>query len=233
MFTFFAANARVLLVDDDAELLGMMVELLRNEGMEVSRAGCWRDARDMLERAVPDVLVLDVMLPDANGLEVCRQLRAQGSQMPILMLTARGEPMDRVLGLELGADDYLAKPFEPRELVARIRALCRRINQASPASELLRFGELEIDLAGFRVTYAKSLISLSSSEFKLLVVLARKPGTSMSREDLSAAVQPGGYVPLDRAVDVQVARLRKKLNAACAGHDWIITVRNVGYVFAC
>jgi DNA-binding response OmpR family regulator len=232
MLNFHFAQAHVLLVDDDAELLGMMVELLRNEGMEVSRAGSWRAARDMLERAVHDVLVLDVMLPDANGLEVCRHLRGQGSQMPILMLTARGEPMDRVLGLELGADDYLAKPFEPRELVARIRALCRRISQASPASGQLRFGELEIDLAGFRVTYAKSLISLSSSEFKLLVALARQAGKPMSRDDLSAAVQPGGYMPLDRAVDVQVARLRKKLNAACPGHDWIATMRGVGYAFS-
>lgn len=231
MFTFNIDQAHVLLVDDDAELLGMMVELLRNEGMVVHLAGSWREAHVLLEREVPDVLVLDVMLPDANGMEVCRQLRGQGSQMPILMLTARGEPMDRVLGLELGADDYLAKPFEPRELVARIRALCRRTRDTLPASGLLRFGDLEVDLAGFRVTFAKSSIALSTIEFKLLAILARQPGTPMLRADLSAAVQLGRYVPLDRSVDVQVARLRKKLSAASSGHDWITTMRGVGYMF--
>jgi DNA-binding response OmpR family regulator len=232
MLNFHFGQARVLLVDDDAELLGMMGELLRNEGMAVRQAGSWQAGQHLLALDVPNVLVLDVMLPDANGLEVCRHLREQGHPLPILMLTARGEPMDRVLGLELGADDYLAKPFEPRELVARIRALCRRLRGIAPACTLLRFGELTIDLVAFRVTYAQASVSLSSAEFKLLAALARQAGTPLSREDLTAAVQLAGVMPLDRAVDVQVARLRKKLSAASAGQDWITTVRGVGYVFA-
>jgi DNA-binding response OmpR family regulator len=207
MFTSQFGLAHVLLVDDDVELLSMMAELLRNQGMEVRCASSWRVAQGMLERAASDVLVLDVMLPDANGLDVCRHLRGQGCVKPILMLTARGEPMDRVLGLELGADDYLAKPFEPRELVARIRALYRRGRDTAPAHTLLRFGELEVDLVGFRVVYAHALVSLSSSEFKLLATLARQPGKPMSREDLSAAVQPGSYMPLDRAVKLALGMI--------------------------
>ena len=231
MVTAQFSQLRVLVVDDDAELVNMLAELLRNQGMDVRFASAWRTGRGMLERAAPDVLVLDLMLPDANGLDVCRYLRGQGCTMPILMLTARGEPMDRVLGLELGADDYLSKPFEPRELVARIRALHRRGRDAAPTLTPLKFGALEVDLVSFRATYAQDAVPLSSSEFKLLAVLARQPGKPMSREDLSAAVQPGTYMPLDRAVDVQVARLRKKLSEACDGHDWITTVRGVGYVF--
>lgn len=225
------AQISVLLVDDDAELLTMVAELLCNEGMQVLTAGTERAALMALAVATPDVLVLDVMLPDVNGLDLCRRLRGQGFEAPILMLTARGEPMDRVLGLELGADDYLGKPFDPRELVARIRALCRRKRDAQAASAI-RFGELEIDLVRFRALHAGALVSLTSSEFKLLAALARQPGKPMSREALSAAVQPGSYMPLDRAVDVQVARLRKKLSAASSGHDWITTLRGVGYVFA-
>lgn len=231
MFTRNSDRAGVLLVDDDDELVAMVAELLRNEGMHVHTAGSGRAALELLESLVPDALVLDVMLPDANGLDLCRRLRSQGCEIPILMLTAKIEPIDRVLGLELGADDYLGKPFEPRELVARIRALFRRGRSFQATNTALRFGDLEIDLMGFRVLYAGALVSLTSSEFKLLVALARQPGKPMSREALSAAVQPTGYVPLDRAVDVKVARLRKKLSAGCAGHEWMATVRGVGYVF--
>ncbi len=231
MFTHNLDQANVLLVDDDGELVAMVAELLREEGMNVHTAGSGRAALDLLKSAVPDVLVLDVMLPDVNGLDICRHLRGQGFQVPILMLTARIKPMDRVLGLELGADDYLCKPFEPQELVSRIRALCRRGRNAQATATVLRFGDLEIDLVGFRVLYAGALVSVTPSEFKLLATLARQPGKPMSREALSAAVQPAGYLPLDRSVDVQVARLRKKLIAGCAGRDWMATVRGVGYVF--
>jgi len=222
----------VLLVDDDSELVSMMAELLRNEGMQVRTAGTEKTAMQLLQAAIPNALILDVMLPDANGLDLCRRLRAQAFAAPILMLTARGEPMDRVLGLELGADDYLSKPFDPRELVARIRALCRRGWEAQASTTLLRFGLLELDLVRFRAVHDGKPVLLTSSEFKLLHALARRCGTPMSREALSLAVQPRNYVPLDRAVDVQVARLRKKLSAASAGHDWITTVRGVGYVFS-
>lgn len=231
MFTPQLGQASVLLVDDDAELVAMVAELLRGEAMQVRTAGSGRAALEALAGTAPDVLVLDVMLPDANGLELCRRLRSQNSDVPILMLTARGEPMDRVLGLELGADDYMGKPFDPRELVARIRALYRRGRGVSVAHSLLCFGELEIDLAALRVFFGDVPVPLSSAEFRLLVALARNAGKPVSREALSAAVQPGGYMPLDRAVDVQVARLRKKLSSASAGREWIATVRGAGYAF--
>jgi DNA-binding response OmpR family regulator len=220
----------VLLVDDDTELAIMVAELLHREGMDVERADTASAGLAALRVTAPDVLVLDVMLPDANGLDLCRRLRAEGTEVPILMLTARGEPIDRVLGLEIGADDYLGKPFEPRELVARVRALARRLRYAERRS-VLRFGELSIDMLGRRVVCGGATLALTSTEFKLLAALAAQPGLAISREALSAAVQPGSYMPLDRAVDVQVARLRKKLRAAPGGVDWIETVRGEGYVF--
>jgi DNA-binding response OmpR family regulator len=223
-------RVNVLLVDDDSELAGMVAELLQREGMHSEHAATGAAAQAALQRGVPDVLLLDVMLPDTNGLDLCRRLRSQGLDVPILMLTARGDPIDRVLGLEIGADDYLGKPFEPRELVARLRALVRR-QRGAQRRTLLRFGALTLDLLGRRATCAGEALALTSTEFKLLATLAAQPGLAVSREVLSAAVQPGGYMPLDRAVDVQVARLRKKLRAAPGGADWIDTVRGEGYVF--
>jgi DNA-binding response OmpR family regulator len=220
----------VLVVDDDAELAGMVAELLRREGMRPVLAGSGSQGLMLLAREAPDVLVLDLMLPDANGLDLCRRLRAEGADVPILMLTARGDPFDRVLGLEMGADDYLGKPFEPRELVARVRALARRRRNAQQRT-LVRAGSLTIDLLARRASIDEQELALTSIEFKLLAALAAQPGQPLSREALSAAVQPGSYVPLDRAVDVQVARLRKKLRAAPGGADCIETVRGEGYVF--
>jgi len=223
-------RVNVLLVDDDAELATMVAELLQREGMAVEIAATGGAGLAALRRAAPHVVLLDVMLPDANGLDVCRRLRAEGVGVPILMLTARGDPIDRVLGLEIGADDYLGKPFEPRELVARVRALARRLRH-SERRTVLRFGELSIDLLGRRAACAGAALELTSTEFKLLATLAAQPGLAITREALSAAVQPGSYMPLARAVDVQVARLRKKLRAAPGGVDWIDTVRGEGYVF--
>jgi DNA-binding response OmpR family regulator len=230
MTTPHSDRVSVLLVDDDTELATMVCELLQREGMDVERADTGSAGLAALTRAAPDVLLLDVLLPDANGLDLCRRLRAEGVSVPILMLTARGDPIDRVLGLEIGADDYLGKPFEPRELVARVRALARRLRHAEQRN-VLRFGELSIDLLGRRANCAGAALTLTSTEFKLLAALAAQPGLALTREALSAAVQPGAYLPLDRAVDVQVARLRKKLRAAPGGRDWIETVRGEGYVF--
>jgi DNA-binding response OmpR family regulator len=223
-------RVNVLLVDDDAELATMLAELLRREGMDMVHAASGSAGLAALRRATPELLLLDVMLPDANGLDLCRRLRAEGADLPILMLTARGDPIDRVLGLEIGADDYLGKPFEPRELVARLRALARRRRSAERRT-LLRFGELTLDLLGRRASCAGEPLALTSAEFKLLAALAAQPGQVITRDALSAAVQPGNYLPLDRAVDVQVARLRKKLRAVPGGGDWIDTVRGEGYVF--
>jgi two-component system phosphate regulon response regulator OmpR len=171
------------------------------------------------------------MLPDANGFDVCRRWRAAHPALGIVMLTARGDPMDRVLGLEIGADDYLPKPFEPRELVARVRALLRRQAPGRVDMPQLRFDGLLIDLLKREVLAGTRSVVLTSVEYKLLVALARTPGKAWSRSELSEAVQSGGYKPLDRTVDVQVARLRRKLAEAAPGSEWIDTVRGEGYVF--
>lgn len=149
----------------------------------------------------------------------------------IVMLTARGDPLDRVLGLEIGADDYLPKPFEPRELVARVRALLRRQAPGRADASTLRFEGLSVDMLKREARAGQSVVALTSVEYKLLVALARVPGQPLSRTELSAAVQQGGYRPLDRTVDVQVARLRRKLAEASPGSEWIATVRSEGYVF--
>ncbi len=225
-----SAPVRVLMIDDDTELSEMVAELLGAQGMQARCAASAGAGLADLAREAPDVLILDLMLPDGNGLDICRRLREGGQDLPVLMLTARGDPFDRVLGLELGADDYLGKPFEPRELVARVRALARR-SQAAARHTQLRFAGLSIDLLARRALCAEVPLTLTTIEFKLLVALASQPGVCLSRQQLSQAVQPGQYMPMDRAVDVQVARLRRKLAPAPDGREWIETVRGEGYVF--
>ena len=220
----------VLMIDDDRELFSLVRELLGRDGIVAAGAATLAEGLDWLGNHDADVLILDLMLPDGHGLDFCRHLRQSGNAMPVLMLTAKGDPMDRVLGLEIGADDYLGKPFEPRELVARIRALARR-KQSMLLATQLRFDGMVIDLLARRVSCGEALLPLTSSEFKLLVALASSPGVPVSRDALSAAVQPGSYAPLERAVDVQVARLRRKLPATAQGDEWIETVRGEGYVF--
>jgi len=221
----------VLIVDDDAELSAMVCELLQREGWATHTVLTGGDGERGLAALQPDVLLLDVMLPDASGYELCRRWRAEHPALGIVMLTARGDPLDRVLGLEIGADDYLAKPFEARELVARVRALLRRTAPGRAEAPLLRFDGLVVDLVKREVHCGTAALGLTSIEFKLLVTLARTPGRAWSRDQLSEAVQVGGYKPLDRSVDVQVARLRRKLRDASPGSDWIDTVRGEGYAF--
>ncbi len=225
----------ILLVDDDAELSDMLCELLAREGWATHAVLTLGDGEKALSALKPDVVLLDVMLPDGNGLDVCRRWRTANPGLGIVMLTARGEPLDRVLGLEIGADDYLPKPFEPRELVARMRALLRRQMPQRQDVAVLRYEGLMIDLLQREVqsqgTGGSLTIELTSVEFKLLVALARAPGQALSREQLCAAVQSGNYRPQDRTVDVQVARLRRKLREASPGKEWIDTVRGEGYVF--
>jgi two-component system phosphate regulon response regulator OmpR len=221
----------VLIVDDDGELASMLAERLSAEGWSVHTVLTGRDGEKAIGELRPDAVVLDVMLPDANGLDLCRRWRSMHPALGMMMLTARGDPMDRVLGLEIGADDYLAKPFEPRELVARVRALLRRQAPVRADAALVRFNGLTIDLVKREVLAEERVVELTGAEFKLLVALARAPGAPQSREALTAAVQPGNYKPLDRTVDVQVARLRRKLREASPGTEWIDTVRGEGYVF--
>ncbi|MFO1338394.1 MAG: response regulator transcription factor [Burkholderiaceae bacterium] len=226
-----SAQPLVLLVDDDAELSGMVCELLQREGWATHAVLTGGDGARALAERQPDVVLLDVMLPDGNGFELCRRWRAEHPAVGLVMLTARGDPMDRVLGLEIGADDYLAKPFEARELVARVRALLRRTAPGRAEVPLLRFAGLTIDLLKREAVAGERVVALTSVEFKLLVALARTPGRPLNREQLSEAVQAGSYRPQDRTVDVQVARLRRKLDEASPGAEWVATVRGEGYVF--
>jgi len=226
-----SAKPLVLIVDDDAELSAMVAELFQREGWAVHTVLTGGDGERALVQQRPDAVLLDVMLPDANGYDLCRRWRAAQPGLGLLMFTARGDPMDRVLGLEIGADDYLAKPFEPRELVARVRALLRRQTPGRADNAMLRFEGLSIDLLRREVLVETRAVGLTSVEYKLLVVLAGAPGRPLGREALSDAVQSGSYKPQDRTVDVQVARLRRKLREASPGTDWIDTVRGEGYVF--
>ena len=221
---------QVLMIDDDLELAGLVAELFRREGLGWKHEATSADGLKTLKARVPDVLLLDWMLPDGNGLDLCRQVRQQGLQTPILMLTAKGDPIDKVLGLELGADDYMTKPFDPRELIARVRALARRAGTAQQLTRM-RFEGLELDLLARRASHQQQTLALTSAEFKLLWTLASQPGLVVSRDALNAAIQPGSYMPLDRAVDVQIGRLRKKLMAIPGGEQLIETVRGEGYTF--
>ncbi len=224
-------HASILLVDDDITLSGMLQVLLSREGWSVQVALTGAEGDSLMSQACPDVILLDVMLPDANGLDLCRRWRAGNRQLAILMLTARGEPSEKVLGLDTGADDYLAKPFDRRELVARIRALLRRKAGERPESPVMRFDDLTIDPQLREVRVRDQFIKLTSTEFKLLLELASHPGKSLTREHLNAQVQIGNYRPLDRTVDAQVYRLRRKLMQHSSGRGWVDTVRGEGYVF--
>lgn len=225
----------VLIVDDDVELSSMLMRLLQGEGWAAQAAFNARQAEQVLAAGLPQVVLLDVMLPDASGMELCRRWRSAYPGLGILMLTARGDPMDRVLGLELGADDYLPKPFEKRELVARLRSLIRRQTSVAPPAQAQplqwQFGHLTIHLLRREVLVDGQTVPLTGIEFKLLVELARVPGQPVSRQQLSEAVQASAYRPQDRTVDVQVGRLRRRLAQVMPGTEWIETVRGEGYAF--
>ena len=228
----------VLLVEDDAEMRHLVARLLREAGFRVSAA---RDGREMWEvmespAGAPDIILLDVMLPGASGLDLLRRLRERG-RVPVMMLTARGEEMDRVLGLELGADDYVAKPFAPRELVARVRALLRRAALAEaapdPRSRRIAFAGWVLDTARRELTAPDGAsVDLSGAEYDLLLAFLEHPGRVMSREQLlEVARRRVGVDPFDRTVDVQVSRLRRKIEPEEGSPSLIKTVRGAGYVF--
>jgi DNA-binding response OmpR family regulator len=227
---------RILAIDDDVALCELLSDYLVSEGFEVESA---HDGETGLEAACEgahDLIVLDVMLPGMNGFEVLRHLRSR-SNTPVIMLTARGETVDRIVGLEIGADDYLAKPFNPRELVARIRAILRRmrldrggVEEAAP--EKLKVGDVEMHIATRLVLLSGNPVNLTAMEFNLLEILVRNAGRLVSREELIRSVLGRSPYPYDRSIDVHVSRLRKKLGREVDGTERIKTIRNVGYLYA-
>jgi two-component system, OmpR family, phosphate regulon response regulator OmpR len=223
---------RVLLLDDDDRLTAMLKEYLGRRGVEADIAGTVAQGLERLRGSLPDALVLDVMLPDGDGFDVLRTLRAGlAPQLPIVMLTARGEPTDRIVGLEMGADDYLAKPFDPRELLARLRAVLRRTTPPAPERDLLRFGSLEIDRGRREVRLDGDHRDLTSHQFDLLVVLAERSGRVLSREQMLDLARGDQLGPFDRSIDVHISRIRAAIEVDPKHPTRIKTVRGVGYVF--
>jgi two-component system, OmpR family, phosphate regulon response regulator OmpR len=229
-----AMNSRLLLIDDDARLSTMVADYLGNAGFSVTTAGSLGAGRERLAAESFDALVLDLMLPDGDGLDLCRELRANARtrHLPLLMLTARGEPLDRIVGLELGADDYLPKPFEPRELLARVKALLRRAAPQTDAEAVLRFGRLEIDLGARMARLGDQPCDLTSHQFDLLVVLAQSPGRVLSRDQIMDALKGHPLEAFDRSIDVHISRIRAVIEDDPKNPRRVLTVRGAGYVFA-
>jgi len=223
-------QSRVLLIDDDEALGALLTEYLGQFGFTVTARAHPEEGLRALAASPPDVLVLDVMLPGMDGFEVCRRVRA-ASRVPIVMLTARGDVMDRIVGLELGADDYLPKPFEPRELVARLQAVLRRGAVTDEAGETLRLGALEVGLEARRVRLGGRPLELTTAEFELLALLVRGRGRVLSRDRIMEATRGVDWEAFDRSVDVLVSRLRQKLGDDPRQPTFIKTVRGVGYRF--
>jgi DNA-binding response OmpR family regulator len=227
-------NHRLLLIDDDLRLTEMVGEYLRRQGFEVEVAGTLAAGRERLDRMAPDALILDLMLPDGDGLDFTRELRAapRTRRLPLLMLTARGEPTDRIVGLELGADDYLGKPFEPRELLARVKALLRRAAPEARADDVLGFGRLEIDLGARQARLDGRPCELTSHQFDLLVVLAQAAGRVLSRDQIMDAMKGHPLEAFDRSIDVHVSRIRAAIEDDPKNPRRVLTVRGAGYLFA-
>ena len=225
----------VLVVDDDAEMRSLLAEYLGGSGFRVSLASNGGEMRRLLEAERPDVVLLDLMLPDEDGLALCRELRAR-SHTPVIMLSARNADVDRIVGIEMGADDYLAKPFNPRELLARIKALLRRSRAAGPSqaeAHRVRFSGWTLDLAARHLVDPKGVIvPLSGGEFRLLAVFVEHPNRVLDRNQLMDLALGREATPFDRSIDVQVSRLRQRLRDDGREPRIIKTVRNSGYVLA-
>ena len=230
---------QLLMIEDDTRLANMVGEYLRQSGYGFTHAADGASGLAALQADTPDLVILDLMLPDMDGLEVCRRIKGQGgnsANTAVLMLTAKGDPMDRIVGLEIGADDYLPKPFEPRELLARIRAVLRRGAEVSAAAgsgqKVMRFGSLEIDRDARTVSVSGNLCELTSYQFDLLVALAERAGRVLSRDQIMEAVRGRELEAFDRSIDVHMGRIRNAIELDAKDPKRILTVRGVGYVFA-
>jgi len=243
--TLKAMNApsptRLLMIEDDARLAQMVTEYLAQSGYAVTHASDGEKGLEQLPLLQPELVILDLMMPGIDGLEVCRRIRAlpnDSARVPVLMLTAKGDPMDRIIGLELGADDYLPKPFEPRELLARIRAVLRRRGEptgaatATRSTPVLRFGSLEIDRDARTVQVGSGVCDLTSYQFDLLVAMAERAGRVLTRDQIMEAVRGRELEAFDRSIDVHIGRIRNAIEADSKEPKRILTVRGVGYVFA-
>ncbi len=229
----------LLIIEDDHRLAQMVGEYLTQSGFTVHHASGGVQGLQMLQTLTPALVLLDLMLPDIDGLEVCRRIRSLPgafAQTPVLMLTAKGDPMDRIVGLEIGADDYLPKPFEPRELLARVRAVLRRHQPGNEASsnskEPLKFGSLQIDRDARTVSVHGQPCELTSYQFDLLWVLAERAGRVLSRDQIMEAVRGRELEAFDRSIDVHMGRIRAAIEDDVKTPKRILTVRGVGYVFA-
>ena len=221
---------RILLIEDDNRLAEMVRDYLGQSDFDVAIAGTGQKGLDLHHGGQFDAVLLDLMLPDMDGLDVCRALRGR-DRVPIMMLTAKGEPLERVVGLELGADDYLPKPFEPRELLARLRAILRRGRDEEP-SGLLRFGSLEIDSGAMEARLHGRVCALTAHQFKLLEILAARAGRVLSRDTIMNALKGESLAAFDRSIDVHVSRIRAEIEDDPNHPRRLITVRGAGYVFA-
>ena len=223
-------NELILVVDDEQRIVRQVRDYLEHGGFRVLEAGDGKTALTLARQARPDLIVLDLNLPSMDGLDVCRTLRRE-SDTPIIMLTARVEETDRLIGLELGADDYITKPFSPRELVARVRVVLRRIHRDSGQRGLLRAADLEIDLNGHRVLRRGEAIQLSRTEFSLLTLLAQHPGQTFSRAQLVDRLHNVSFQGFDRSIDAHIKNLRRKLEPDASTPRYVLTVFGVGYKF--
>ena len=228
--------SHLLLVDDDVEVLALLQKFLEQHGYSVAVATGGPSLWQAIEQRVPDLVILDVMLPGESGLVLCQQLRAR-QPVAVIMLTAMGELSDRVVGLELGADDYLTKPFDARELLARVRAVLRRVGEASTvptdaARSVLEFANWQLDVTRRELRPEKVMIPLSTGEFELLLVFAEHPRRVLTRQQLLDLARGEAYDAFDRSIDVQVSRLRRKLEADLHSEPMIRTIRNGGYLFS-
>jgi len=227
---------RLLMIEDDDRLAGMVSDYLGASGYELTHAPDASTGLERLQQVLPELVILDLMLPDMDGLQVCQRIRGlpgAAGQVPVLMLTAKGDPMDRIIGLEMGADDYLPKPFEPRELLARIRAILRRkIGGAPSTAQSMQFGSLEIDRDARRITVRGEARELTSYQFDLLVALAERAGRVLTRDQIMEAVRGRELEAFDRSIDVHMGRIRAAIEDDVKHPKRILTVRGVGYVFA-